>query len=538
MVTKTDNHTSSPTQDEPNLPASQTPPTDQKVQTVVKQTPLESQEIRVRDVSCCSRIWKHIKSGFNWLIQKIGALFRFIFCCGSKRSKIESKKTCCEVNKVLEDVQFYFTKLDDDLNQIDFKKGNVLNDLLAYDFEIREGPELCKDLKKVILNEKQSKVTNSLNERFDEFKDKLNKKIKTNWSNILSEFNKEWKSLNKDGTPKVSRYRLRKFCKCGMYLKERAKELKLTFSDVSLLENVEGELKKRPNNIATGIPGISNIGNSCYMNASLQALLAIPEVKTKIKERLEQETDKERKDILEALDSFIEMLKTYDEEKIAQAAWMLRHKIFYSELFPDFIGGLTSQKDAPSFVQAVLDVIGWDPIRFRFDRRGVGQFKDMQREGNKEEEFMIKVTLSSDKKKNLQDLIHDEYQEKKNENSWKYDSKLTLKSFVEQKEHIGSPPKYVFLQLKRFNKKYEKIKDKIKFPEGGVIDLSGPFKSEAKYRMICCVNHHGSSLSGGHYTSYLKKGDQWYHCDDRYVSTVTKKKVPKEEAYIVILEKI
>ena len=80
--------------------------------------------------------------------------------------------------------------------------------------------------------------------------------------------------------------------------------------------------------------------------------------------------DIDKKEILDALNRFKDCLEKGEKDAIKQAAFMLRHKIFYSELYPAFQEGLTLQKDAAAFILVILDVIGWDPIKFNYIRGG------------------------------------------------------------------------------------------------------------------------------------------------------------------------
>jgi Ubiquitin carboxyl-terminal hydrolase len=111
------------------------------------------------------------------------------------------------------------------------------------------------------------------------------------------------------------------------------------------------------------------------------------------------------------------------------------------------------------------------------------------------------------------------------------------------------PPQVICFQIKRFEydpitKREAKMQDRFSF-ESEILDLSSVFSSTSEkpvepvfYRLSSCINHHGGSLRGGHYTSYVRKEDHWYHCNDSTVTAVSAAEVKKEEAYILILEKI
>jgi len=77
-------------------------------------------------------------------------------------------------------------------------------------------------------------------------------------------------------------------------------------------------------------------------------------------------------------------------------------------------------------------------------------------------------------------------------------------------------PKYLVMHLKRFNHRGAKYRNR-NFIVGEKIDT--PVQLEQfevingkKYELIGVVNHFGS-LTGGHYTAYVKKDDWFYYND-------------------------
>ena len=70
-------------------------------------------------------------------------------------------------------------------------------------------------------------------------------------------------------------------------------------------------------------------------------------------------------------------------------------------------------------------------------------------------------------------------------------------------------PAVLWVQLKRFRWPQDKIKDWISFPERLPRDADRP-----SYRLRSVCNHFGDA-GGGHYRSYVRgHGGTWYHCDD------------------------
>jgi ubiquitin carboxyl-terminal hydrolase 4/11/15 len=51
------------------------------------------------------------------------------------------------------------------------------------------------------------------------------------------------------------------------------------------------------------------------------------------------------------------------------------------------------------------------------------------------------------------------------------------------------------------------------------------------------VNHHGGGIGGGHYTSFVRRGDQWWLCDDYSIYKATEDQVLSSEAYLLFYER-
>jgi len=58
------------------------------------------------------------------------------------------------------------------------------------------------------------------------------------------------------------------------------------------------------------------------------------------------------------------------------------------------------------------------------------------------------------------------------------------------------------------------------------------------YDLYAVVVHHGSSISHGHYTAYVRRGDgAWFHIDDTRVTQTTEEEVSAAEAYLLFYER-
>ena len=91
---------------------------------------------------------------------------------------------------------------------------------------------------------------------------------------------------------------------------------------------------------------------------------------------------------------------------------------------------------------------------------------------------------------------------------------------IEIEREIIKSPDYLIIQLKRFN--YDvSTKTSSKSREYFNVNVDLNFDKKA-YTLIAVCLHKGISLENGHYISYIKKGDDWYECDDKRINMVNK----------------
>ena len=108
------------------------------------------------------------------------------------------------------------------------------------------------------------------------------------------------------------------------------------------------------------------------------------------------------------------------------------------------------------------------------------------------------------------------------ENAW-YNEEINEKINIKKKIQFWSMPNILVIDLKRFNNRSQKNQILVTFPIEN-LDLSsyiiGYKKESYQYDLYGVCNHSGS-VSGGHYTAYVKNADnKWYHFNDTSVSEV------------------
>jgi ubiquitin carboxyl-terminal hydrolase 8 len=124
------------------------------------------------------------------------------------------------------------------------------------------------------------------------------------------------------------------------------------------------------------------------------------------------------------------------------------------------------------------------------------------------------------------------------ENAW-FNEKTGKKEDVQKRIRFWNLPKVLIITLKRFTYDRQKINTFIKYPTEG-LDLSkyvsGYNPSQYIYDLygVCC--HYGI-LDGGHYSAIVKNGNEWVHYNDDQLHKVSDEKVVSRQAYCLFYNK-
>ena len=126
------------------------------------------------------------------------------------------------------------------------------------------------------------------------------------------------------------------------------------------------------------------------------------------------------------------------------------------------------------------------------------------------------------------------------ENAW-FNEETNQKTNIRKRIQFWSFPDILIIDFKRFNNRFQKNQILVKFPLDN-LDLSkyviGYKKECYKYELYGVCNHSGSVM-GGHYTSFVKNANgNWYHFNDQDVSIiVTPENVITPKAYCLFYRK-
>ena len=84
--------------------------------------------------------------------------------------------------------------------------------------------------------------------------------------------------------------------------------------------------------------------------------------------------------------------------------------------------------------------------------------------------------------------------------------------------------KFLIVQLLLFDNEQQKLRDMctpLQNLEVNVCDV------QQIYQLQCIIEHQGTGIISGHYVSYFKTNDMWYHASDQHVSRISTKDLPK-----------
>lgn len=289
--------------------------------------------------------------------------------------------------------------------------------------------------------------------------------------------------------------------------------------------------------------GFPNIGNSCYMNATLQALFA-----SKFTLRLRAiEEALDTQPVSVDLINLLNMRQEKDGKKIELSLELLR-KHLHESGHPDFNGGVFLQKDAGALMQALLLHCNYQ-LTLEERRSSYDQISHQQDLiSNEKAANILPIALSGSNK--LVDLIHAFFNEASISNA----AALGVSSCVRRiKQEM---PEILVFQLMRYqknpqyddlrpesstNSSYCKLEKHIELPENGLLDMSKYAEVHStdnmQYRLVGCVCHHGRGVQSGHYTAFVREQDRWFHVNDDLLLETTFQKVREAQHYIYVFEK-
>jgi len=323
--------------------------------------------------------------------------------------------------------------------------------------------------------------------------------------------------------------------------------------------------------IGSGLCGLDNLGNTCYMNSIIQCLCNITLLREHfINKEFISNIHNNRKEIPCEWYKIVNTIWTNEDGYINPNDF---HKIIQIQSVKESNGEFVGyrQCDAHEFLNFFLDQLHESltkeitvnikgQILNANDKIAFESMKQWKSFYEKKYSIIVKlfggqyysnVIKGNNISSNFDPFFTLEIEIPNSENITLYDC---LDNFTDKEElDIEDPnniktykkiqfwnlPQYLIICLKRFNK-MQKITRHISYPINE-LDLSkyceGYFKYNSKYTLSSVCIHSGV-LGGGHYFSYCKRGGSWYKFNDRSVDKIDESILVNRNAYCLFYEKI
>jgi ubiquitin C-terminal hydrolase len=318
-----------------------------------------------------------------------------------------------------------------------------------------------------------------------------------------------------------------------------------------------------------GICGLGNIGNSCYVNATLQVLSQINELNDYLF------TLKKLKDIPEAVIvlewmGLIKMIRENHSSILPYRFMDQMRKISTKKNREEF--STHEQNDSADFFVFMLECFhnALNHIdTFPMEKSGciqVDQYIQKNRETDSsivsklfisctlnqyinpvtkklefyklEHDYTIGLSIPEKKIVNIHDCFVESFKEESlhGENAW-FDEKENTKKSVLKRSALAYLPTILCLHLKRWRDDLSKKTTKVDSPL--LLDMTkfSIYKEKQLYELFAIINHEGRK-DCGHYYSYVLRDKTWFLMNDESVQSVSSDTIIHESNYCLFYRKI
>uniref|UniRef100_A0A8R1DQN6 Ubiquitin carboxyl-terminal hydrolase n=1 Tax=Caenorhabditis japonica TaxID=281687 RepID=A0A8R1DQN6_CAEJA len=340
----------------------------------------------------------------------------------------------------------------------------------------------------------------------------------------------------------------------------KANVIDCTPSVVAATSSGSAEIAYRPR-------GLRNIGNTCFMNAVLQALACIDEFKDYIlnlpslEDYVEEEKNAKNGNCF-LTDEYRKLLIAMSARNFREAATPSEFREAFVSACPRFRG--FRQHDSHEFMRYLLDQMHTEmkkcrhlpempddkvtPIAKHFE--GILQSSVICQTcgncSNKNDEFMdlsLDIPRMNKGRIRLSDCLETFFERETLDKGEKPEcSKCKTKQTCTKQMFIKKLPDALCLHIKRFRDNGGKMDTHIEYPIAGlsVDDYLTDESDEPPcvYDLHSIIVHIGYGCGSGHYIALGKRaGEKWYQFDDSVVKAIDTSFVTKQKAYVLLYTK-
>ena len=303
----------------------------------------------------------------------------------------------------------------------------------------------------------------------------------------------------------------------------------------------------------SGKTGLCNLGNTCYLNSTLQIMSHIPELNNYLnqynQEKYNNIIDKHlviewielynlmwSKDCIISPKRFLFYLKEISLKKNALFSGndqndAVEYFYFVIDCFHNSLNNTDNLKLSKTEYKIINDEIenyekkNNSIIHVLFSSFLINNYMNEEtdaQEFNKiETNFTIEIIIPNinESSISIEDCINYTFKTEHMPDSW-YDEKTKTHKKLKKNTRICYLPQILVLHLKRWDYTLKKNNKLITYQE--TIDMC-PYtinNNECKYELFGIINHQGNVM-GGHYYSYIKKNNQWFMFNDMTVTNIS-----------------
>lgn len=585
----------------------------------------------------CGRTWKVISYPFVWLVEKIIAIWNWIFGSGDESKTVEEpikpvenkdntntthKKSfiphtttrkltnlakrgnAAKENRIKQFLENNtktvesITKKIDTISDAYFNAGadsdsylvkleplrllRLLNDEVQTKFrQVQQNANDAKGIADVKLKNQAEELLTVLNG----LKENLNKKIETHTAQISSIFlsvacdlteehfsdeglREEWfsilkflESCSKDQNPlkEISQAITHALELIRSYIKNLAAEREAEYQKLLQLSRSFDQGEKNQSSLPPNIStiGIPNVGNTCFMNSVLQAVLHSPKLSAAIDREMvvkppQRRLDPNEKKLNEGLKGFkntyVQSVQEHKQAEIMRGPAANFRNLIYTGATT--LEGRGRQQDAGELLTSILTAIQVNYPLKTTTTVPKTEYKSIEINPS----GILHLTLPKQSTAvTFKQLLNDFSKiEEKNDphNEHYHEASNTWHSRYDRQESIVNEiPEILPIALKRF--KYDKIRNRmekietpVEYDNGQEYDLKPLFDSEIqakhdtiRYKLTTYINHI-NHLFWGHYTANIHKDGKWITCNDSSTAAALNERADRESAYILIFERV
>ena len=306
-----------------------------------------------------------------------------------------------------------------------------------------------------------------------------------------------------------------------------------------IVPSVDGNETNDTNPITDSIApfGLHNTGSSCYINASVQLLLAlnVHHLNMQNEGALVCMSDIASADLECAMQFFSDIVSKPSGSSLTPTNF---NNSVYALVYDI---NEVRQED----VTRVLDSLILNPYLFRASQFKISMESTVTCDRcatiypthHKEYSLILSVPTHNE---TLQNVVHRYFEEEQlsADNLYKCNS-CGVHGDAKKKNTMCDPsPDILIINLGRFfNHSREKNRNEIDL-ENYTLSIAAHEKlASVQYELYSAISHSGDSINHGHYIAHVRKENRWYKCNDAKITLCLRSEIPKDDVYILAFKK-